>query len=32
MHRLKEFVDKYKNEVIAKLIPGLKIAGYTEPS
>jgi hypothetical protein len=29
--RLKDFVEKYKKEIVVKLIPGLRVAGYTEP-
>ena len=27
---VKEFIEKYKREVISKLLPGLQVPGYTE--
>ncbi|WVQ99215.1 hypothetical protein IAU59_006347 [Kwoniella sp. CBS 9459] len=30
--KVKDFVNKYKSEVIARLLPGLQIPGYTESS
>lgn len=29
MARLKDFIEKYKKEIIAKLIPGLSVNGVT---
>jgi len=28
--RLKEFITKYKKEVVARLVPGLRVEGYQE--
>ncbi|WVF71666.1 hypothetical protein IAT40_006474 [Kwoniella sp. CBS 6097] len=30
--KVKEFINKYKSEIIARLIPGLQVPGYTESS
>lgn len=28
---VKDFIDKYTQEIIVKLLPGLQVPGYTEP-